>query len=116
MVCTYTVHYVAIYIIATLEMMSVTSCKVESSLVNILHVQKGSVCVCVCVCVTSLHTAKNVCTLMDIPIGFTLKSEDFQLADFSKTVSFNLCFLLIFGFLACSPHAIVVFTKLAINF
>ena len=41
---------------------------------------------------------------MDIPIGFTVESEDFQLTDLSKTAYFKH-FTLIFGFLACTVRA-----------
>ena len=70
------------------------------------------VCVCVCVCVISLHTAKNVC--MYIPIGFTLKSEDFQLTDFSKTLLISkdktFFFFFVLGLLAHAVHALISHT------
>ena len=44
---------------------------------------------CVCVCVTHLHDAKGIYIKKDILTGITLKLEDFQLTDSSKTISFK---------------------------
>ena len=58
---------------------------------------------CVYVCVTSLHAAKGVTGLDGyISTSFTVKSQRFQLTDFSKIASFSKLerFLLIFGLLA----------------
>lgn len=45
---------------------------------------------------------------MDLPTGCTLKSQDFQLTDFSKTSSVK-SFLLIFGLLAFTGYVLMAY-------
>ena len=67
------------------------------------HAQEGyynicHVCVCLCVYVLQDYMLQTAFIQldMDVPTGFMLKSEDFQLTDFSKTAFFR-CFSLVFG-------------------
>ena len=50
---------------------------------------------------------------MDISTGFTLKSEDFQLADFSKTASFKSFAHL--GFLAFMVPALIAHARALVS-
>ena len=51
------------------------------------------VCVCLCVCVSvcprSANAIKRLYSILNLPMGFLLSVEDFQLTDLSKRPSFR---------------------------
>ena len=53
------------------------------------HEGYGSLFVCLSVCYQSTDCLRGLHNKMNIPAGFTLNVEDFQLRDFNKTLSFK---------------------------
>ena len=47
------------------------------------------VCVCVSVCPRSANAIKRLYSILNLPMGFLLSVEDFQLTDLSKRPSFR---------------------------
>ena len=47
------------------------------------------VCVCVSVCPRSTNAIKRLYSILNLPMGFLLSVEDFQLTDLSKRPSFR---------------------------
>ena len=45
--------------------------------------------VCVCVCPRSANAIKRLYSILNLPMGFLLSVEDFQLTDLSKRPSFR---------------------------
>ena len=45
-------------------------------------------CVCVSVCPRSANAIKRLYSILNLPMGFLLSVEDFQLTDLSKRPSF----------------------------
>ena len=48
-----------------------------------------TLCVCVSVCPRSANAIKRLYSILNLPMGFLLSVEDFQLTDLSKRPSFR---------------------------